>query len=476
MGEAPMRARTFRTLLLAAPVLVGSSCEYSSEFLAGDTGLDDAPAWDTPLDEHLDAIHDSLGPEAPFTDATDPYADPEPDAPTWPCVPELAAQPRLILGGTTTSVGSLEDPDRPVLFTNDLAQVWLVSRVVSFPSCSDCPKLVYVTVNPRNGLPGGPMFYPIMGGSLNAFHPSVAVGDRMLTAIRDPYGYMGNGITYIVLMNPPLLPRPPTPAAIEGTDVLSTQPDVATNGSESAVVWSQVRPPETASGIEVGFISHEGEPIGTGAWTPAELGPAHDPLIVYNGVGYGILNIVEFDTGISTLEIRTLASAVGPEDYPPWLLPHISNVSGRPAFAWDGSGYGILVQEEESALEFNRLDADLGGGSGRSLDTDLKPFTGEFVRDHPGMIDMVWTGERYGVVFVFLDTFGATRVWFFEMSRDGDILNGPYLLNEEADESFHPTITWVQTDTMWYYVFAWVEYMSVSDTDVLYTYSYGCSL
>ena len=53
---------------------------------------------------------------------------------------------------------------------------------------------------------------------------------------------------------------------------------------------------------------------------------------------------------------------------------------------------------------------------------------------------------------------------------------GPDTLNPTATQSKNPTITWIEDSTRFYWVFAWNEFNSSYAINVMYTYSYGCTL
>jgi hypothetical protein len=200
------------------------------------------------------------------------------------------------------------------------------------------------------------------------------------------------------------------------------------------------------------------------------LGAAY-PVVVHGAGAYMIL----FQEDMEHPGILWMAQVDedGGVSISPMPLP-ADAVPGGAAATFSGTEYAI-ISESVGTIQFILLDPDGGGGSGRDLEGFLVSTTGP-ISEPLGMLDMVWTGSRYGVVWTHENPTTGSHVWFFELDRGGEPVNGPHMLNPDATESFNPSITWVETDTQRYYVFAWNEFTSTYGWHVLYTYSYGCTM
>ena len=128
-----------------------------------------------------------------------------------------------------------------------------------------------------------------------------------------------------------------------------------------------------------------------------------------------------------------------------------------------------------SHMNLSFVDAGGTAVTDLTLEDALSPTVGTVTNEQRGMLDLVWTGARYGVVWVHSDIVASrVRVWFFEIDADGSITDGPYILNSESTQTHNPTITWIEIGEAHYYVFGWNEFSSASGFHVLYTYTYGC--
>ena len=444
------------SLVIASAVLWGCTSRV--------TLLGDAPDLDEPVhDTSLDPAPEPPPPDAPVPEVVDIL-----EEPPWPCTPEFAAQPRTIMGGLSASAGEEDDPDRPDLATLPSGEVWLSGRRWSSPSSTDTPKLTLVKVNPANALPGSAWHDLARNTDVDPYHPIAPLGDSLVIVYPDRGDFSANEILAMRMAMPP---DSGELTAMPDTDVDSIQPAVASLGDTVAVVWRQ--PTGIRENAVIGFaimddtgaISHTGS-IGDSDSDCSRPGIA-------SGAGaWGVTYRRGHDTGWG---FRELAPS-GPTS----LFRHSStaDMRGDVSVAWCGTHHALLFEHNHELTWRARMRFFYIGDPVETLDpTDsLEAAVGPLTADQPGMHDMAWNGTGFGVVWVHLDAEAdRSRVWFFEMDTLGSIINGPHCLNPESTLSYNPSITWVENDEGWYYVFAWDEYSRSTGTHVLYTYSYGCS-
>jgi hypothetical protein len=453
-------------IILCGLLIFLEAC-YHTQGLTGDTSIEERDTY-TP-DTATDPTPDPPRPDGPSPDA----ADVPPDEDPWPCIPTFPERPVTVLGGLHSSVGDEGDPDHPDLITLDSGEVWLISRIVNSPGETVTPKLTLVMVYPPSANPGGTYYHPVTHVELDSTHPMVPFGDSLAIVHQDRGDFSANEILYRILEMPP---ESGELGAFSGTDHYSSQPAAASSGTGLCAAWRQEHETGPIT-IEFGIVDEAGTLASSGTASVDSGDEPLDPMVVYNGSGYGILYLMS-TAGPFAMAMAQLEEDGSPSPVPWAPIPAAEEgLTGRPAVAWDGSRYAILFEGSvwgEAAMHFVRHRPD-GGGSGTTITEGLKPTTGA-ITDPLGMLDMVWTGSRYGVVWAHLNPTLGSRIWFFEMDIDGDVVNGPHLLNPDATQSFNPAITWIKTDTMRYYVFAWDEFSDATAHHVLYTYSYGCRM
>ncbi len=441
---------------------------------------------DRASDGTVDVVWDGDPPDGLDVPVEGPDVDPdaEPDG-TGPCTPAFADQRRTIFGGLNVSTGDEGDPDFPELLTLNNDQVWIMGRIWSSPSASDTPKLTYVTVNPRNALPGGSWYHPLGSVDLAALHATVPLGDpstdpaiAMATVFPDVHGIASNQMLYMILGAPPTAG---TPTGFTGTGPYSSDPAAASAGDSFLAVWRQGNSTDSNAYINFGIVDAAGAVTGSGTAAGDSTEDLNEPALAFNGAGYGLVYFVHAGAGADRLEFVELdaAGAAVSGSNQSWTVGGDNTVVGRPVIAWDGTRYALMWEESAGtgASHLNLSFVEAGGASvtDTTLEDVLSPTVGTVTNEQRGMLDLVWTGERYGVVWVHSDiTVSRVRVWFFEMDADGAVTDGPHLLNPDSTQTHNPTIAWIETPAMRYYVFGWNEFSSSSGVHVLYTYTYGC--
>ncbi len=463
--------RALVALVISSHVAAG--CTETHGIMLGDARDPDISTSDPVEEPALDPDPD---PEDPYPDFTDIL-----EEPAWPCTPEFADQRRTILGGLSVSVGGEDDPDRPDLVTLDTGEVWVVGRIVNSPYATDTPKLTYVIVNPTNALPGGSWYHPLTSLELDAYHPTVPVGDpamdpsrAMVTVLPDVADIAYHQMMFLPLGAPPTVGAP-TP--FYGTDILSTQPAAASNGSDVMAVWRQGDDTATGTTINYGIADDSGTVVSTGIVAGAGVEPLHSPVVAHASDRYGVAYCNDASSELAFLEIAEDGDRIPGSDF---HGSYGGRLKGRPAMAWNGSRYGIVFEAgagSTSTVWFCLKGSGAGSMACDDLTSILESTVGTITDAQEGMLDIAWNGQRFGVVWVHSNPVTDREVvWFFELDEEGAVVNGPHGLNPDAARSYNPAITWVARDWGHYYVFAWDEFSSASGVHVLYTYSYGCSL
>lgn len=439
-----------------------------------------------PADGFSDIVPDTTPPDTTDVPVETPDGvdvdDPEPDGP-GPCTPDFADRARTIFGGLSVSSGDEGDPDLPVLLTLSNDQVWVMGRITASPSASDTPKLTYVRVNPENALPQSDWHHPIGSITLDAVHPTAPLGEEpdettaMITVFPDVHGVSANQMLYMILGTAPVSG---TPAGIVGTGPYSTHPTTASASTQIMTVWRQGNATDSNSSLNFALIDTAGTVTGPGTAAGDSSEDLGHPTLAFNGTGYGLAYFVNAGAGTDRTEFVELDAAGTPVSGSSrsWSVAGDSRAVGRPVLVWNGSGYALMWEEAAGTtgtphLHLSFVDAGGTGSTDLDLDTALSSV-GTLTSGQPGMLNLVWTGARYGVVWVHVNPSTGTHVWFFELDTDGSIADGPHNLNPDATQSFNPAITWIGTSTLRYYVFAWNEFSSATGVHVLYTYTYGC--
>jgi hypothetical protein len=312
----------------------------------------------------------------------------------------------------------------------------------------------------------------------------VPFGDSIATVLPDVDGVMGNQLVFMPLNMPPSGALDGFPVTITGTNEYSKEPDAASGTSGIMTVWKQENGMDSNSTIGWAAFDTEGAESGTGTVAGDGTTELARPQIASNGTGYGVVYVLHAGAGLDEVHFIELGAEGTPVDGSgqSWGVTESDNlVVGSPALAWGDGGYMILWEEGGStATHFHASQVEAGGlfPRDRTLEADLAPSTGAFTSDQqPGMIDVVWNGSRYGVAWVH-SSISASRVraWFFELDSDAVLVDGPILVNPDGTQTYNPSITWLETTTQYYYVFAWQEFSSATAVHVLYTYSYGCTI
>jgi hypothetical protein len=437
-------------------------------------------------DGTVDVLTDGVDPDGLDVpaDGEDVNPDAEPDG-AGPCTPEFADQRRTIFGGLSVSTGDEGDPDFPVLLTLSNDQVWIMGRIWSSPSATDTPKLTYVTVNPRNALPGGSWYHPLDSVNLDALHATVPLGDpvadasiAMATVFPDVNGSASNQMLYMILGAPPTAG---TPVGFTGTGPYSSDPAAASAGDSFLAVWRQGNSTDSNSYINFGIVDTTGAVTASGTAAGDSTENMAEPALVHNGTGYGLVYLVHAGAGLDRTEFVELAADGTPVSgsSQSWTVEGDNTVVGRPALEWDGDRYALLWEEAAGTgaarVHLSFIEAGGTATTDSTLEDALSTTVGTVTNEQRGMMDVVWTGERYGVVWVHSDIVaGRVRVWFFELDSTGSLTDGPHLLNPDSTQTHNPTITWIEIGDGYYYVFGWNEFSSREGVHVLYTYTYGC--
>ncbi|MBW2260856.1 MAG: hypothetical protein JRG91_02700, partial [Deltaproteobacteria bacterium] len=266
------------TIALAISVAVLCACTDSHGILLGDTSGPDAPVHDAPEETMFDPVPDPPIPDAPVPDVVDIVEEPD-----WPCTPEFSEQRRTIMGGLMVSAGEEGDPDRPDLATLPSGEVWLSGRIWSSPSAMDTPKLTLVSVNPRYGLPAGIWHHHLTNTEVDAYHPIVPLGDSMVVVYPD----MGDfSASEVLAMRMDMPPYSGELTAFPGTDVLSTQPAAASNGSEIMAVWRQGDDTGMNTTIDFSIVSEAGEIVAGGRAYGDGSSVLRAPTLIHAGSSY----------------------------------------------------------------------------------------------------------------------------------------------------------------------------------------------
>jgi len=420
-------------------------------------------------------------------DGEDVNPDAEPDG-TGPCTPEFADQRRTIFGGLNVSTGDEGDPDFPVLLTLSNDQVWMMGRIVSSPGGTDTPKMTFVRVNPANALPQSLWYHPITNTNLDAVHPTVPLGDpatdpsiAMATVFPDVDGSASNQMLYMIVGTEP---STGTPLGFTGTGPYSTDPAAASAGNSFLAVWRQGNSTDSNSYLNFGIVDTAGAVTASGTAAGDSTEDLAEPALVHNGTGYGLAYFVHAGAGADRAQFVELGADGTPVtgSTQSWTVEGDNTVVGRPVLAWDGDRYALMWEEAAGtgAAHVHLSFIEAAGASTTDLtleDMLSTELESSVTNEQRGMMNVVWTGERYGVVWVHADiVLGRVRVWFFELDSTGTLTDGPHLLNPESTQTYNPAITWIENSTMRYYVFGWNEFSSSSGVHVLYTYTYGCNV
>jgi hypothetical protein len=102
------------------------------------------------------------------------------------------------------------------------------------------------------------------------------------------------------------------------------------------------------------------------------------------------------------------------------------------------------------------------------------PTISSFPHTQPGELDLVWTGRSLGILIKHDGLTAGKKIYFIELAADGARLSEPLLVNTDATSSFNPSITYMETDSESYYLFAWLQSSSEGIHQV-YTATYGCT-
>jgi len=112
-----------------------------------------------------------------------------------------------------------------------------------------------------------------------------------------------------------------------------------------------------------------------------------------------------------------------------------------------------------------------------TIEASLSPAVGTITPRQPGMMDLVWTGDRYGVIWVHEDITTGCHPWFFELQADVTDSITRENLREDTTNTHHPAVTWVDLGgDEECFVFAWTQFDSSDAQHKLFTYSYCCTI
>jgi hypothetical protein len=333
-------------------------------------------------------------------------------------------------------------------------------------------------------LPGGLSYFPLGSVTLDAYHPTVPFGTSIATVLPDVHGFLGNQLAFMPLTMPPSGAVSGFPVAVTGTDAYSRQPAAASNGSGVMILWRQGNGMDSTSTLGWATFDTAGTETGAGTLAGDSTTDLGQPQIVSTDTGYAAVAVLHLGAGLDQVQFMEIAAdgtpVEGTNQY--WTVTELDNlVVGSPALARGDGQYAILWEEGggATAAHFHLSQVDAGGTSPRdaTLESALAPSTGAFTANQqPGMIDVAWTGSRYGVAWVHSNvSLSRIRAWFFELGPSGALIGTPELLNPDGTQTQNPSIAWLQTSTQYYYVFLWNEFSSASGVHVLYSYSYGCT-
>jgi hypothetical protein len=302
----------------------------------------------------------------------------------------------------------------------------------------------------------------------------------MATVFPDVHGIASNQMLFMILGAPP---TSGTPIGFTGTGPYSSDPAAASAGASFLAAWRQGNSTDSNSYINFGIVDTTGTVTGSGTAAGDSTENLNEPALAFNGVGFGLAYFVHAGAGADRAEFVELDAAGAPVtgSNQSWTVEGDNTVVGRPVIEWDGDRY-VLMWEEAAGTGASHLHLSFVEAAGASttdmtLEDALSPTVGDVTAEQRGMMDVVWTGEHYGVVWVHPDIVASrVRVWFFELDTAAAITDGPHILNPDSTQTHNPTITWIETPAMRYYVFGWNEFSSAQGFHVLYTYTYGCDI
>ncbi len=254
-----------------------------------------------------------------------------------------------------------------------------------------------------------------------------------------------------------------------------TEPDAAQGDGGPLVVW---RYDEGGGGSRIRFGRHDegGHAVATGIVAGDGALDLGQPDLAWNGAGYGLAYFAHMSTDKDRMEFVE-AGADGAPDAATYRTFTVTlpggEVVGRPAVAWSGTGYAIAWEEAGSTaarLHLTLVPAGTGAARDTMIEDDLAAHIGDWTAAQEGMLDIGWNG-RWGLVCVNENLLTGGHVWFVELHADGTLADEPIMVNPSATNSSYPTLLWYETDSRQSWVFAWVQFWSVSH--ILYTNALG---
>ncbi len=467
--------------MLASALLAGCSGKGTTGDLDA-TGDSMGDTVDDPPSDALDSTAaDTLVTDGPVTDTVQDPVPPDvtEDVTTdggWIDTPTLLANARTVFGTMSMSMGEEGDPDHPQIVTTASGEVWAGGRIMNEV---DSPKLAYRKLDPASpSLAASPLFTTIDDTTLEPLHPTAALGDTLVTVLRDVDGFASNQMVHRSDTVPPSDAL--AMAGFGSTGPGSSDPAVAASGGEALAVWRQES--GTGSTLMFGRVGSTGAELGTGSAAGDGTGNLGRPDLGSNGVLYGLAYFDLQGPGADTAHFVALnkngTPVAGTERA--WPVLGTDELVGRPAVAWAGGRWAAAFEEVDGSttaqLRLILVGSDPASDVEVDLDAALSPFTGAFTGSQQGMMDMGYSGWEMGLVIVHDDPAAGARVWLAEVGTDGALLADPFMLNPSAQHSSNPALTWNETDERQYWVFVWNEFSSASAVNVMWGSSYGCEL
>jgi hypothetical protein len=154
--------------------------------------------------------------------------------------------------------------------------------------------------------------------------------------------------------------------------------------------------------------------------------PARGPALAWSGTEFAAV-LRSTTPGADNLILHRFSAGGTEIALPVTLRPAgIAGLPSRPRIVWNDSGYAVVWHEPASqVIVFRRLTS-----TGSAIGQDLLIAAAAVSDD---VVDVVWTGSQYGLVYVDEPTPGSRRVRFARVAPDGtlaaapfDLVTGPY--------------------------------------------------
>jgi len=227
----------------------------------------------------------------------------------------------------------------------------------------------------------------------------------------------------------------------------SRSPRLAWNGAEYGVVWVDAR-----SGIDNEVYFNRLDAAGTRLGADVRLTEpgfgGTSPDIAWNGSEYGV---VWSDVDLYFARVDRTGLLIGDAirvTAPP-------GGGGRPSIVWTGADYGIVYTRSDSYGAFREIRFARVDGSGHVLAVDMLVTSTPVENDGYGPFpaSLVWTGSEYGLVWRDLRISGNPELFFARLTATGAKIGDDVRITNDPANLRRPSLAWTGLE----YAVAWPD-------------------